>query len=358
VSDRGSIDLLRRLCLAAGPPGAEDEVRRVVREALAGGGSIEHDRLGSVLCELRGSAESPRVVLDSHLDEVGFMVQSVSAEGRVGFVALGSWWEHVLLGQRVDVLAAAARIPGVIGSKPPHFLGAQERKQVLDVEALYVDLGASRREQVAALGVRIGDPIVPRSEFVEMSVDGVIGCKALDNRIGVCLMVETLRALREIGHPNTVIGVGAAQEELGCRGAGTSSVMARPDVAIVLECTPADDLPGVETRQAVLGGGPQIRFFDPTAVAHHGLARLAERVAAEAGIGFQTAVRRTGGTDASKIHVAGSGVPTVVIGVPARYIHSHFGLFAWADYVGARKLVLELVRRLDAETVDALTRFE
>ena len=358
MSDRASIELLRRLCLAAGPPGAEDEVRSIVREALDGLGTLSYDRLGSVLCERRGSSGAPRVLLDSHLDEVAFMVQGLAADGRIGFVTLGSWWEHVLLGQRVEILTGAGtRVPGVIGAKPPHFLGAQERKQVLDVEALYVDVGASSRAQVAELGVRVGDPIVPRSEFLEMGVDGILGCKALDNRLGVALMIETLQELASSGHPNTVIGVAAAQEEVGCRGAGTASALARPDVAVVLECAPADDLPGVENRQAALGAGAQIRFFDPTAIAHRGLARLAERIAAESRIAFQLAVRRSGGTDASKVHVSGTGVPTLVIGVPARYIHSHFGLFAWRDYAAARGLTVALLKRLDERTVSELTSF-
>jgi len=357
MSDQESKNLLRRLSLAAGPPGGEDEVRGIVRETLDGLGTIRYDRLGSILCEKRGSADDPRVVLDSHLDEVAFMAQSISDDGTLAFVPLGGWWGHVLLGQRVEILAGSARLPGVIGSKPPHFLSAGEREKVLKPESMFIDLGASNRGQVEALGVRVGDMIVPAAEFREMGIEGVLGGKAFDNRAGVALMCEALAALTERDHPNMAVGVGAVQEELGARGAQTASELARPDVALVLECTPADDLPGQKERQAVLGRGPQIRHFDPTAVSNRRLVRFVEEVAGEAGIELQMAVRRSGGTDAGQIHRTRDGVPTVVIGVPARYIHSHVSLLHLEDYRAALELVLELVVRLDRSRVEGFTSF-
>ena len=352
------MELLGRLSTAAGPPGAEDEVRRIVREALEGVGTIRHDRLGSVVCEKPGSSPAPRVVLDSHMDEVAFMVQSVSSQGQLAFVPLGGWWGHVLLGQRVDVIAEGGKVPGVIGSTPPHFLTEEQRKQVVALEKMYVDVGASERSEVEALGIRPGDPIVPSAEFREMGPPEIFSGKALDNRLGVTVMCETMQALTGRDHPNTVIGVGAVQEEIGLRGAGTASEVARPDVGLVLECTPADDLPGETERQARLGAGPQVRLFDPTALPNRRLVRFVESVAADQGIEIQLAVRRTGGTDAGAIHRSREGVPTVVVGVPARYIHSHVSLFNRKDFLAARKLVLEIVLGLDAARVETFTRFE
>jgi len=223
---------------------------------------------------------------------------------------------------------------------------------------MYIDVGASDRETVGKLGIRVGDAVVPRSEFTPLGTEGVLSGKAFDNRIGVALMCESLLALDRRDHPNTVIGVGAVQEELGTRGAQTATRLADPAVALVLECTPADDLPGQADRQANLGGGPQIRHFDPTAVSNRRLVRWVEQVAEEVGVPVQMAVRRTGGTDAGAIHRSGAGVPSVVIGVPARYIHSHVGLLQRADYEAARRLVLELLLRLDAERVERLVRFD
>ena len=354
-----SLQLIERLSLAAGAPGAEDEVRAIVRDRLRDVGPLCHDRLGSVLCEKAGSAPSPRVVVDCHLDEVAFMVHSVDSEGRLAFVPLGSWWGHVLLGQRVDVIGErGGKVPGVIGATPPHLLGTEARERVVAPDRMYVDIGASDAESVAELGVRLGDPIVPAAEFRAMGVPDRYSGKALDNRLGVALMCETLEALGDRHHPNVVIGVGAVQEEIGLRGAATASELARPDVALVLECPPADDLPGQSERQAVLGRGPQIRLFDPTAVSNRRLVRFVEGLASELEIGIQLAVRRTGGTDAGAIQRHRAGVPTVVIGVPARYIHSHVGLFDGRDYEAARQLVLEAILRLDEARVAELTRFD
>ena len=358
MDERDSLALLERLSLAAGAPGGEDAVRAVVREALAGVGSVAYDRLGSLICSVRGSAERPRVVLDSHLDEVAFMVQSVSEDGALRIVPLGSFWGHVLLGQRIDVLTERRRVPGVIGSTPPHFLDPAERERVIKPEAMFIDVGASDRAGALATGVRVGDLAVPHAEFAPLAVPGVVSGKALDNRVGVALMCEALTALARREHPNTVVGVGAVQEELGARGAGTASAIAEPDVALVLECTPADDMPARGARQAALGGGPQIRWLDPTAVSNRRLVRFVESVAADLAIPIQMAVRSSGGTDAQTIHRFREGVPTVVIGVPARYIHSHVALIQIDDYRAASRLVIELVAHMHAERVASFTRFD
>jgi endoglucanase len=350
-------DLLRRLTLAAGAPGAEDEVRSIVRESIGSAGEISHDRLGSILCEKPGSAESPRISLDGHLDEVGFMIQSISKEGRLNFLALGGWWAHVLLGQRVDIVTDEGKIPGVIGCKPPHFLSKAERNRVLELENMYIDVGATSREEVAELGVRLGDTVVPHTTFVELAAKDILSSKAFDNRAGIGLMCEAMLDLGATEHPNTVIGIGAVQEEVGCRGAGTASELARPDVGIILEGTPADDIPGVREKQAILGKGPQIRLYDPTAISNRRLVRFIESVAKDSDIDIQLAVRRSGGTDAKSIHLHGSGVPTVVIGVPARYIHSHVSLIHWRDYLATREHLREVLKRLDADTVNSFTDF-
>jgi endoglucanase len=359
MAEQDRRDLLEALCLAPGPPGGEDAVRDLVRTSLQDAGTLSHDRLGSVLCEVPGSSAEPRVVVDSHLDEVGFMIQSVTADGRLPFVPLGGWWGHVLLGQRVDILAAGGTVPAVVGCKPPHFLSRAEREKVLGLEQMYLDVGASSRAQVDELGVRVGDMAVPHAPFADMAVAGVVSAKALDNRIGVALMIETLRhGAENAGHPNTLIGVAAAQEEVGLRGARTASTLARPDIALVLECTPADDLPGVDDPQGRLGGGPQLRFFDPTAVANRRFARWLCDLADSSDLPLQRAVRRSGGTNAGAIHGWGEGVPTAVLGVPARYIHSHVSLMQWSDYDAAARLVREAVAKLDASTVAGFTNYQ
>lgn len=350
---RPSKDLLRRLATAAGPPGAEGPVRRIVHETIGDLGRLEHDGLGGVVCTLEG--DGPRVAVASHMDEVAFLVQSVGKDGDLALQALGGWWGHVLPAQRVRVLTADGEVPGVIGSKPPHFLRPDERERVQAVDALYVDVGASSSADVEGLGVRVGDPVVPEAAWAELAVPGVFSCKALDNRIGVGLMCETLLELAgDEGRGNVVVGIATVQEEVGARGAGAATELASPDVAIVLESTPADDTPGFTVRQAVLGRGPQVRMFDPTTVASRRLVDHVRDTAGRIDVPLQVAVRRTGGTDAQAIHVRGRGVPCVVIGVPTRYIHTHVAIARWDDYVAAARLVAEVVRGLDREAVEAI----
>jgi len=348
--------LLARLTEAPGAPGNEGAVRAIVREALADCGEIAYDRLGSLLCT-QGSG-TPRVVLDAHMDEVGFLVQSISERGQLNFIALGGWWGHVLPAQRVSVITAQGPVPGVIGSTPPHFLKPEQRKEVQDLAQMYIDVGAESAERVAELGIRVGDSVVPDAEFRELAVPGVLSAKAFDCRAGCGVLCESMRALSDGGHPGSVIGVAAVQEEVGTRGAGTAMAVAQPDVAIVLEATPADDTPGAaEVPQGVLGAGPQVRISDPSALSNRRLVRVVEEVAAREEIPVQLAVRVSGGTDARPIHVHDRGVPTTVIGVPARYIHTHVSLIDWNDYCAAVRLVVATVRALDAETVAGLTDF-
>ena len=352
------VALLRELTLVPGPPGFEAGVRRVVIDALQGveGLTTSHDRLGSLIVEKSGSAAAPRVVLDAHLDEIGFMVEALRADGMLSFVPLGGWWPHVMLAQRVDVITEEGMVPGVFGSKPPHFLSPGDGDRVLKHEEIFIDVGSSSREEAEGFGIRVGDFIVPHSEFMPLSNPRVLSSKAFDDRAGVGIMVEALLALREVDHPNTVIGVGAVQEEVGIRGAATAAAASRPDVGIVLEGPPADDTPGIANspRQGVLGKGPQVRLYDPTAISNRALVKLVQRVAEEHEIPIQLAVRRSGGTDARAIHMHEAGVPTVVIGVPSRYVHTHVTLIHLDDYLASLRLVIELVKVLDSETLSSL----
>ncbi|MDH3626246.1 MAG: M20/M25/M40 family metallo-hydrolase [Acidobacteriota bacterium] len=363
MPDAATLKLIQHLSEAAGPPGYEDPVRRRVADELHDVGTLRHDRLGGIQCEKVGDPAGPRVLLDSHLDEVGMMVQQIDDDGRLRFVTLGGFWAHVLLAQRVRVLTGAtgpadadwSEIPGIIASQPPHFLTEAERGRVQAIETLSIDVGASDPAGTASLGIAVGDPVVPDAEFRPMGVDGVYSGKALDNRLGVALMCQTMQALADRDHPNTVIGVGAVQEEVGTRGAGPACELANPDVAIVLECTPSDDFESDDTPQGAVGAGPQIRFCDPRAIAHPRLLALLKELSSELDIPVQWAVRRSGGTDAAAIQTRGHGVPTVVVAVPARYIHSHVALFQISDYLAARRLVFETVLRLDRKTVDSWT---
>jgi endoglucanase len=295
------------------------------------------------------------------MDEVGFLVQNITPDGFIQFLGIGGWWEHNLLSQRVEILTRGGeKVLGVVASRPPHFLPEAQRRQVMTIDQMFVDVGAeSRRDVVENFGISLGDPIAPVSAFTAMGREDLFMAKAFDNRVGMAGAIQTGQILAQSAHPNRLILCGTVQEEVGLRGAKTAANFAKPDVAVILEGPPADDTPGFARSdcQGRLGGGVQIRLFDPSAITNPRLARLAIETAREEGIPYQVTVRRSGGTDAGSFHVANEGVPSIVLGVPARYIHSHNAIIDLNDYLHMVALAIALVRRLDDETVEGLVRY-
>jgi endoglucanase len=300
-------------------------------------------------------------MLAAHMDEVGFVVQAVTKAGLIKFSTLGGWWAHTLLAQRVRILTrSGSEIIGIIGAKPPHFLQDSEREKVMKIDDMFIDVGAAGREEVMSeMGISLGDPIVPFSLFTPMSNPDLFVCKALDDRVGVTVAIQAMQALDGKDHPNTVVVVGTVQEEVGVRGAQTAPYLGKPDAAVVLEGTPADDFPGIpeDEQQGVLGRGVQLRLLDPSAIMNRRFVDLALDLARGKKIPHQVAVRKSGSTDARAIHLHGSGIPTIVLGVPARYIHTHNSIINIQDYSSALDLTLELLTAMDSKTVEAFTAF-
>ncbi len=354
-----AVSLLQELTEAHSVSGHEDEVRAIFVDELEECGELTADRNGSVFCET--GEDGPRVLVAGHMDEVGFMVQNITHEGFLQFVAIGGWWEHNLLSQRVEILTRGGeKVMGVVASRPPHFLPESQRKQVMALDQMFIDVGAeSRREVVESFGISPGDPIAPVSAFTALGREDYFMAKAFDNRVGMAGTIQAGQILAQSSHPNRLILCGTVQEEVGLRGAKTAANFAKPDVAVILEGPPADDAPGFPRSecQGRLGGGVQIRMFDPTAITNPRLARLAIETARAEGIPHQVTVRRSGGTDAGAFHVSNEGVPSIVLGVPARYIHSHNAIIDLNDYLHMLSLTIALVRRLDAETVGRLSTY-
>jgi putative aminopeptidase FrvX len=354
-----ALSLLEELTQAHSVSGHEDEVRAIFVDELEDCGEFSTDRNGSVFCETPGTG--PRVMVAGHMDEVGFMVQNITADGFIQFVAIGGWWEHTLLSQRVEILTRGGdKILGVVASRPPHFLPEAQRRQVMALDQMFIDIGAeSRRDVIEEFGISLGDPIAPCSLFTPLAREDHFMAKAFDNRVGMAGTIQAGQMISQSAHPNKLILCGTVQEEVGLRGAKTAATFAKPDVAIVLEGPPADDTPGFSRVdcQGRLGNGVQIRLFDPSAITNPRLARLAIETARENGIPHQVTVRRSGGTDAGSFHQANHGIPSIVLGVPARYIHSHNAIIDVNDYLHMLSLTIALVRRLDQQTVDGLVTY-
>jgi len=352
-----AVELLQKLSQAHGAPGQESEVRRIFRSELGEG--VTTDKAGDIICERKGSSASPRIMLAAHMDEVGLMVQTITSDGLIRFLPLGGWWAHTLLAQRVRI-KTRAEVVGVIGAKPPHFLGEGERDKLMKIEDMFIDVGARNADEVRGFGIRLGDVIVPDTPFVRMRNPDFLLSKAFDDRSGLSVVVHAARELAAIAHPNTVFATGTVQEEVGTRGARTAAFHVKPDVALVIEGAPADDLPGMsaDERQAKLGAGVQIRVMDPSAIMNRKLVDFVIDTAERNHIRYQVAVRRRGGTDAHEIHMSGAGVPTVVLAVPSRYVHTHNTIIDLSDYLSTLQLVLKLVETIDAATAQSFTDFE
>lgn len=352
-----TIQLLKELTEAHGLPGYEGPIREVVRKYFSPLGEISQDKTGSLICMQKGTSAKPRVMLAGHMDEIGFMVKHITKEGYIKFLPLGGWFDQVLLGQRVLIKTRNGDVIGVIGVKPPHLLTAEERAKVVVRKEMYIDIGATSSEDVAEAGVKVGDPIVPRADFVEMAGGKTLLSKAFDDRVGVALIIQTLQAYQKQPHPNAIYGVATVMEEIGVRGATTSVDAVDPDVAIVLEADIAGDVPGVtpEESSVKLGKGPSVVMFDARMIPNLKLRNLVFDTAEELGVSVQASTIEGGATDGAAIHLHKSGVPTVVIAVPARHIHSHSSIIHRDDYDQAARLLIGLIKKLDTATVTDLT---
>lgn len=345
MSTSDSRKLLFELSNAHAVPGFEDEVRSIFREKTNAYGELSVDRIGNFYCR-RTKKNRPHIAVDCHMDEVGFMVQSIMPDGYIKVLGLGGWSTTNLAAQPVVVIGKKGKIPGIFGSIPPHFL--KDRKSTVPgMEEMYIDIGADNEQTVREWGIRPGTPVCPDVQARDSrNPDRILG-KAFDNRVGCAVCIETAKSTSK--SPANVTFVGAAQEEGGLRGATVSSRISNVDVAIILEGTPADDTPGISSTmsQGVLGKGVQIRCYDPTHIANSKLVDWVIYLAECGKIPYQVAVRRTGGTNAGRYHLAGSGIPTVVLGVPARYIHSHQGMIDLNDYQATCALTKLIVEKMD-----------
>lgn len=348
-----TISLLKELTETDGIPGREEDVACLMIHYMAGLAHIARDQLGSVIAMRGGRTNGTRVILSAHLDEVGFMVKSITDRGFLLFQPLGGWIPQVMPAHRVTVYTEQGTVEGIIGSKSKHFLPIENRKEGFAQEQLFIDIGTSSREETLELGVRIGDSIAPISSFTVLNQGQYIAGKALDNRLGCAALIQVLQALAEGDHPNTVYAVATAQEEIGRRGALTAAHLVQPELAIVLDSGTAGDIPGVDNRDGpVCGKGPLLFMYDTSMLPNRRFVRYVEQVAEKAGIPLQYEFMSLGKTDAGQIHTYGAGVPTIVIGFPTRYMHTHNSIAHLQDYERVVRLVTALLRGLDQAVVD------
>ncbi len=353
-------NLLKELTESHGIPGYESDVRRLIRSLLKPLGNVSEDNMGSLICEKVGKSAAPRIMLAGHMDEIGFMVKYVSQDGFIRFTTLGGWWDQVLLGQRVAIKTNKGDVLGVIGAKPPHLLSQEERGKVVARKNMYIDIGAVSEKEVDKAGVRAGDPIVPVSQFSILANPKTYMSKAFDDRVGCALVISALRSFPKKSHPNTLYGVATVQEEVGVRGALTSVEIVNPDIAIILESDIAGDVPGIKPDESStkMGQGPSLLLYDARMIPNLKLRDFVIDTAKKSKIPLQYTTMEGGATDGSVIHLYKTGVPTVVLGVPTRHIHSHNAIMHRDDFDNTVKLLKNILQVLDKRTVQEIKSFK
>ncbi|MDR3700374.1 MAG: M42 family metallopeptidase [Candidatus Sulfopaludibacter sp.] len=352
-----TVDLLRKLADAPGPPGFEEPVRKLMVEALKPyAQSIRYDGMGSILATQ--GAEGPRIMVDAHMDELGGVVRRITPRGLLTMQMLGGWLDQALVDQRWTIIGSKGPVHAVTGIRDAHVVPAEERARVFSRDSLFLDVGAQSEIEVRNMGIGPGSPVVPDAPFTVLNgTDNYLG-KGWDDRAGCAVIVEAIRRLASLPHGNQIIWALTTQEEVGLRGAHTAADAARPDIGIALEAGVTGDVNGrPEESQEKLGGGPGIFLYNSSQVPNRKFVDLVKETAAAKKLPLQFDLVQGYGDDSAEIQKSNGGVPTVCLLVPVRYTHAHNGIMNRRDFDQAVELLVALIERLDAPAVQKLRDF-
>jgi endoglucanase len=336
---------LMRLLETASPSGFEVEAARVWRgEAESFSDEVTSDSSGNSVARLRGAG--PRVMIEGHIDEIGVMITHVDDDGFLWFRPIGGWDDQVLVGQRVRVLGQRGPVVGVIGKKPRHQMDEEDLNKVSKIKTLWIDIGASGGDD-ARSKVAVGDAGVIEQPVLALG-DDLVACRGLDNRVGAFVALEALRLVAQGERPSAdVYAVAASQEEITFGGARTSAYDLDPAVAIVIDVTHATDHPDADVRgngRCRLGGGPALARGSAVNPA---VQRMLAATAEAEGIAYTVeATPRSTGTDADAVAYSRAGVPTGVVSVPNRYMHSPSEMVSLRDLDSCARLIAAFTRRI------------
>ncbi|MGZ4830284.1 MAG: M42 family metallopeptidase, partial [Candidatus Angelobacter sp.] len=315
--------LLQALADAPGPSGFEEPVRKVMVEHMKPlAEKISYDGLGSVIA-VQGTS-GPRIMVDAHMDELGGVVRRVSNDGYLTMQMLGGWLDQALVDQRWTIIGSKGPVRAITGIRDIHIVPQEERTRVYPRESIFLDVGAKNAAEVAALGLEPGDPVVPDAPFAVMNgTQNYLG-KGWDDRVGCAVVIEAMKKLAHAPHPNQIFWVATVQEEIGLRGAHTSSDLVKPEIGIAIEGGVTRDAPkvGAEEAQELLGGGPAIFLYDSSALPNLKFVSLIKQTAKEKAIPLQSDLIQGYGDDSAEMQKSNGGAPTVNLVVPVRYTHS------------------------------------
>lgn len=349
------INMIEELTNTFGAPGFEDEVMEKIKKEV-NFLSAERDSINNLYIGL-GEKDSavPTVALDCHTDEVGFIVENINRNGSISFLTLGGWHVGNVPASAVVIKNNKGEyIKGVVTSKPPHFMTDEEKNRLPKMSELTIDIGTSSYEETVELyGIEVGNPIVPDVSFVYDEKIGIMRAKAFDNRLGCAASIEVLKAVKNNGIKNVnVVGAFASQEEVGLRGAQVAAYRVKPDFAIVFEGSPADDSfkEGTASHGA-LKKGVQLRVVDGAMISNPRVLKFARDIADKKGIKYQMIAREKGSTNGGKYHISETGIPVLVLGIPTRYIHTHYSYASIDDLTAAISLAVEVIKELNKNII-------
>lgn len=347
--------LLKEFTEATGVSGAEGDIYALMKKHLGSITEVSRDRLGSFIGKLSKGKDSPRIMLAAHMDEIGLMVSHFTGNF-IKFNTLGGWWPPRLVGLPVNIITGKGDIPGVVSSRSPFLMEKEERDKPLKAKDMFIDVGLTGKKKPESLGIRPGDPVVPVFPFTVLHGGKTYMAKAWDDRIGCAAICQVMHKLAKAALPNSVYAVGTVQEEVGIRGAATSGHAVAPDVCFAIDVNIARDLPGSSDGEPEkLGGGVSICVYDATLIPNTKLRDLVASIADRNRIPYHFSAIPFGGTDGGRIHLNEAGVPTLVIGIPTRYIHSAAGIVLRKDFDNTVKLLVEVTKALNAKTVAGLS---
>lgn len=350
--------LFAELTNAPGPSGFEEPVARImVRELQPYTMPITFDGLGSLIAAQGNTG--PRIMLDAHMDELGGMIRRITPQGFLSMQMLGGWLDQALVDQRWEIIGSKGPVLAVTGILDAHIATPEQRDLVIPRNSIYLDVGAGSADEVKAMGIEPGDPVVPDTQFTVLNGTRNYLAKAWDDRIGCAVLIEVARRLATAPHANQVFYAATVQEEIGLRGAQTAAEVIKPDIGIALEVGIVKDVPGAnpELAQESLGAGPAVFLYDNSELPNRKLVALIKDVAARKSIPLQYDLVVGYGDDSAAIQKSNGGVPTVNLVVPTRYTHSHNGIINRGDFDRMVDLVTALIESLDAGEVARIRSF-
>lgn len=345
---------IKELTELQGTSGFEDDVRSYMNKQITPlVDEVQYDGLGGIFGIKKADHEAPRVMVAAHMDEVGFMLTQITEQGLFQVVPLGGWNPYVVSSQRFTLKTKKGKYPCISSSVSPHLLRGKGNQKPLEVSDILFDAGFESKEEAYAYGVRPGDSIVPLVETIQTANGKNIIGKSWDNRYGCTLVLEALEALQNESLGHTLIAGANVQEEVGLRGAKPSVHKFKPDLFFAVDCSAADDLQTKKGTYGHLGEGTLLRIYDPGMITLPRVREYLLDIAETHDIPYQYFVSK-GGTDAGAAHTTNNGVPSAVIGVCARYIHTHQTMFNISDFEAAREMLIQVLKGLDKTTVNTI----